>query len=188
MTWLENLAKTSQQKFYLLASLCVTAVAAFILIDPQLQWLGQAIPFVRIDKIGKRIGKAAYLLGFVAIFYYVIRESFVMARKMKAPIPARLDAATKTLIAVLRLSHPLLGVLAFSLGLLHGYVMWKVWTAATFDFAMNTGLVAVASLVIVSFSGLLIRWMPKLIKLRYLHRLVGILFVLSFVFHRIVAD
>ncbi len=146
------------------------------------------LPFERIGKLGESIGKAAFFLGFVATLYYGVRDVFVTLRKMHAPMPVWLDSIVKYWITVLRLMHPLLGVLVFSVVLLHGYVIWQIWAAGNFNYAVDTGLMAAAILVMVAVSGLFVRWMPKLTKLRYVHRLVGILFVLSFVIHRFVAD
>lgn len=186
--WLENLAKSVHRNFYALAAALVLTVVALVAGDQQIQWIEGFIPFERIGKLGESIGKAAFVLGFVATLYYGVRDSFVTARKMHAPIPPWLDSLVKYWITVLRLAHPLLGVLVFSVVLLHGYVMWRIWAAGNFSFAVETGLVAAAVLIVVTLSGLFIRWMPKLTKLRYVHRLVGIVFVLSFVVHRIVAD
>ena len=186
--WLENLAKAAHQRFYLLAPVLVLAVVALVMSDHQTHWIERIIPFERIGKLGESIGKTAFILGFVATLYYGVRDAFVTARKMKAPIPVWLDSLAKYWIAVLRFAHPFLGVLVFSVVLLHGYLMWQVWAAGNFSFAVETGLAAAAILVMVALSGLFIRWMPKLTKLRHVHRLVGILFVLSFVVHRIVAD
>lgn len=111
-----------------------------------------------------------------------------MLKKSQAPVPVWLDGWAKYWISLLRLAHPLLGVIVFSVVVLHGYVMWQIWAGGNFSFAVETGLMAATILSIVATSGLLIRSMPKLAKLRYVHRLVGMLFVLSFVIHRIVAD
>ncbi|HWR28664.1 MAG TPA: hypothetical protein VN631_02420 [Negativicutes bacterium] len=186
--WLGNLAKAAHQKFYVLALVLVLAVTALVMSDQSAHWIERIIPFERIGKVGESIGETAFFLGFVATLYYGVRDAFVTARKMHAPIPAWLDSLAKYWITVLRLAHPLLGVLVFSVVLLHGYVMWQIWAAGNFSFAVETGLTAAAIMVMVALSGLFIRWMPKLTKLRYVHRLVGILFVLSFIVHRIVAD
>ncbi len=186
--WLENLAKNAHQKFHVFASILILAVVAMILSDQLSHWIEALVPFERIGKLGESIGKAAFLLGFVATLYYGVRDSFVMVRKMQIPIPARVDSGVKYWITVLRLGHPLLGVVVFSVVLLHGYVMWWIWAAGNFSFAVETGLMAAALMLVVAASGLYVRWMPKMTKLRYVHRLVGILFVLSFVIHRIVAD
>lgn len=186
--WLENLATNANQKFHVFASLLILAVVTMILSDQFSHWIEALVPFDRIGNLGEGIGKAAFLLGFVATLYYGVRDSFVMVRKMQIPIPARVDSGVKYWITVLRLGHPLLGVLVFSVVLLHGYIMWRIWAAGHFSFAVETGLMAAALMLVVAVSGLYVRWMPKLTKLRYVHRLVGILFVLSFVIHRIVAD
>jgi len=189
--WLENLAKNAHLKFHVFASLLILAVVTLILSNQLSHWIETLVPLERIGKLGEGIGKSAFLLGFVATLYYGVRDSFVTVRKMQIPIPARVDSVVKYWITVLRLAHPLLGVVVFSVVVLHGYVMWWIWAAGNFSFAIETGLMAAALMLVVALSGLYVRWMPKLTKLtklRYVHRLVGILFVLSFVIHRIVAD
>ncbi len=146
------------------------------------------MPFDRIGKLGESIGKTAFFLGFVAALYYGVRNVFVTLRKMHAPIPAWLDSLVKYWITVLRLAHPLVGVLVFAVVLLHGYILWQIWAAGNFNYAVDTGLLAAAILLVVAMSGLFIRRMPQLSRLRQVHRFVGILFVLSFVIHKIVAD
>ncbi len=186
--WLENFAKATHNRFFYLAPSLLLAAVAVVLSDHQLQWIEKLIPFERIGKLGESIGKTAFLLGFAATLYYGVRDAFVTARKLQVRIPVWLDSPVKYWITVLRLAHPLMGVLVFSTVLLHGYVMWRIWAGGNFSFAVETGLMAAAILVMVAMSGLCIRWMPKQGKLRYVHRLVGILFVLSFIIHRIVAD
>lgn len=187
-TWLENLAKLTHHRFYLLAPTLLLLAVAMVLSDQRIHWIESLLPFERIGKLGESVGKAAFTLGFIATLYYGVRDVFVTLRKLKAPIPAWLDSMVKYWITVLRLMHPLLGVLVFSVVLLHGYVIWQIWAAGNFSYAVDTGLMAAAILVVVAVSGMFVRWLPKLTKLRYVHRLVGILFVLSFVIHRIVAD
>jgi hypothetical protein len=186
--WLENLAKATHQRFYFLAPIFILAVVTVVLSDQRLHWIEGLLPFERIGKLGESVGKIAFSLGFVATLYYGVRDVFVTLRKMNAPIPAWLDSKVKFWITVLRLAHPLLGVLVFSVVLLHGYIIWQIWAAGNYNYAVDTGLMAAAILVMVAVSGLFVRWLPKFTKLRYVHRLVGILFVLSFVIHRIVAD
>ena len=186
--WLENLAKTLHQKFHVFASILVLTAVTLLLSDILSHWIESMISFERIGKFGDSVGKTAFMLGFVATLYYGVRDSFVTARKMHVPISAKVDSFVKYWITVLRLAHPLLGVLVFSVVLLHGYIMWRIWAGGHFNFEVETGLMAAAILVVVAVSGLFVRWMPKLTKLRYVHRLVGLLFVLSFVIHKIVAD
>ena len=187
-TWLENLAKATHQRFHFLAPIFILLAVTIVLSDQRFHWIEGLLPFERIGKLGESIGKAAFILGFVATLYYGVRDVFVTLRKMQTPIPAWLEGMVKYWITVLRLAHPLLGVLVFSIVLLHGYIIWQIWAAGNFSYAVDTGLMAAAILVMVAVSGLFVRWLPKLTKLRYVHRLVGILFVLSFVIHRIVAD
>jgi len=186
--WLQNLANLAHQKFHIIASTLVLAVIAFVISDLLVHWIESLIPADRIDKLGESVGKTAFVLGFVATLYYGVRDAFVTARKMHVPIPARVDALAKYWITVLRLAHPLLGVVVFSVVLLHGYVMWRIWAGGNFSYAIETGLMAAAILSVVAVSGLCVRWLPKVTHLRHVHRIVGILFVLSFVIHKIIAD
>ena len=154
--------------------------------DYWLHWIEAILSFAWIETVGKKIGKTAFYLGFVATLYYGVRDVFATARRMKLQIPAWLDSLAKYWIMVLRLGHPFLGSLVFSIVLLHGYVMWRIWAGGNFNFAVETGLTAATILLLVAMTGLFIRWMPKILKLRLVHRLVGILFVLFFVLHRMV--
>jgi hypothetical protein len=185
--WLENLAKAAHRRFFVLAVALVSTVVVVVISNQALHWIESLIAFDRIGKLGESIGKTAFVLGFVATLYYGVRDVFVILRKSQVPIPAGVDVWVKYWISVLRLTHPFLGVLVFAVVVLHGYIMWQVWAGGNFGFAVDTGLMAAAILAMVAMSGLLIRWMPKFTKLRYLHRLVGMVFVLSFVIHRIVA-
>lgn len=187
-TWLENLAKVAHRWVFVLAVALVSTVLAVVISNQRFHWIESLIAFERIGKLGGSIGKTAFILGFAATLYYGVRETFVMLKKSQAPVPVWLDGWAKYWISLLRLAHPLLGVIVFSVVVLHGYVMWQIWAGGNFSFAVETGLMAATILSIVATSGLLIRSMPKLAKLRYVHRLVGMLFVLSFVIHRIVAD
>ena len=186
--WLENLAKSTHRYFYVLAAAILLTAVALVAGDRQNQWIEGLIPFERIGKLGESIGKAAFVLGFVAVLYYGVRESFVVLRRKQVILPAWLDSVLKYWISVLRWVHPLVGVLVASVLLLHGYVMWWIWAAGNFSFAVLTGLIAAAVMTVVALSGLFIRRMPKQTMLRYVHRTAAILFVLSFVVHRIVAD
>lgn len=186
--WLENLAKSIHRNFYALAALLVLTVVTLVAVDRQIQWIEGVIPFERIGKLGESIGKAAFLLGLVAVLYYGVRESYVVLRKKQGVLPAGLDAMLKYWISFLRWVHPLVGVMVGSVLLLHGYVMWWIWAGGNIGSAVQTGLIAAGVMIVVAVSGLFIRLMPKQTKLRIFHRLMAILFVLSFVVHRIVAD
>ena len=187
-TRLEQGAQFAHKHFAALAAGLIFAVFLLLGSDQWFQWVEKVLSFAWIEEIGKNIGKIAFFLGFAATLYYGVREAFATARGMKLHIPVWLDSLLKYWIRVLRFLHPLMGTLVFSVVLLHGYVMWRIWAAGNFSFAVETGLIAAAILIVVATSGFFIRWMPKLTKLRYVHRLVGLLFVLSFVVHRIVAD
>ena len=183
--WLDDTAKFLHRRFFLLGPAILSLGILMVLTDSWLHWIAAMIPSARIENLGRIIGKAAFYLGFVATLYYGVRDIFVTARRMKLMIPDWLDFQAKYWITVLRLAHPFLGTLVFSVVLLHGYVMWKVWAGGNFTFAVETGQLAAAILVLVAISGLFIRWMPKMMKLRHVHRLVGISFLLAFVLHRI---
>lgn len=186
--WLERIAKQLHRKFHVYAAVLVTAAAVLLLSDHWTHWIEHLVPLDRIGRLGESIGKGAFLLGFAATLYYGVRDLFATARKMRVPVSGRLDSFAKYWITVLRLAHPLLGVLVLAVVTVHGYVMWRIWAGGNFSFAVETGLMAAAILSVVAVSGLCVRWLPKMYKLRHVHRLVGLLFVLSFIIHRIVAD
>lgn len=183
---LEQWAQFAHRRFAGLAVALLFSVLLLLASDNYLHWMEAIIPSSWVASLGKKVGKVAFFLGFVATLYYGVRDLFTMARRMKLPIPAWLDSLAKYWITVLRLGHPFLGTLVLAVVAFHGYVMWKVWAGGNFDFAVETGFVATIVLLLVAISGLFIRWMPKMFKLRLVHRLVGILFVLTFVLHKMV--
>jgi hypothetical protein len=184
--WLANLAQFANRHFYFLAAGLISATVILLASDYWQHWIAAILSVAGIEKLGREIGETAFNLGFVATLYYGVRDIFVIARRMKLRIPVWLDSLVKYWITVLRLGHPFLGSLVFSVVLVHGYVMWRIWDGGNFNFAIETGLTAASILLLVAVTGLCIRWMPKMLKLRFVHRLVGILFVLFFVLHRMV--
>ena len=181
----QHFAQFINRRYYLL-SLCVTLFAAGLVFgDAQQHYLEAAVPFKMIRGIGKAAGSVAIFLAIVSMSYYGIRDAYVISRRFKVNLPPVADEWVKYVINLLRLVHPFLGTIVFAAVLLHGYVMWRVWSGGSFDFSVESGLVAAALLVVLVFSGLIIRWMPKMLKLRHVHRLVGGTFLLSFFIHKI---
>lgn len=90
--WLENLAKSIHRNFYALAALLVLTVVTLVAVDRQIQWIEGVIPFERIRQTGESIGKAAFLLGLVAVLYYGVRESYVVLRKKQGSCGVGCDA------------------------------------------------------------------------------------------------
>jgi hypothetical protein len=189
--WLEKLAKLAHQHFFAIASLLVLALVAVLFSDSLTHWIAGTIPFAgakSIKGLGKNIGKAALVLGIIAALYYGVRESYLMARKKQVALLSRADSFAKYWLAVLRYSHPLIGTAVFAAVMLHGYVLWRIWAGGKFGIAIDSGLVAATVLLVVAVSGISVRYLPKLIQVRTVHRFAGILFVVSFIVHKIIAD
>jgi hypothetical protein len=186
--WLENLANAAHRNFYALALAFALTAGALVVVDLQTHWVASLNSLKLIRNLGKSIGEVAFNFGFIAILYYGVRESFVKAKKAHVTIPDQFDSMVKYWITVLRLVHPMIGVLVFSFVLLHGYIMWQVWAAGNISLAIGTGLSAGSVLIAIAASGLYLRWKPQMMKFRVAHRFAGILFVVAFIVHQIVAD
>lgn len=182
--WLERLAKAAHGGFSYLAGMLAIVVMGIVISDRSLQWIENQIPFEQIGPVGGFLGKAAVVLGLAAILYYIVRESFLQARKRMLPLPAWLEGSLKYWIPLLRLMHPLLGVVVFSQVVLHGYIMWQVWSSGNLNNAVYTGLVAAGAVLLSLMSGFSIRRNPKKMDTRVLHRIAGILFFLFVIVHR----
>ena len=182
--WLENLAQFLHRRLYVLMLLALAAVGLILLTDMRTHWLESLFAFERLGKIGKSAGEIAAPIAFFAISYFVLREAFVAAKRRKLTLPAWLDGLIKYLVTVLRLSHPFVGVLVLVFVLFHGYVLWLIWAAGNFNPAVSSGLIAFAILAVAALSGICIRLLPKILKLRYVHRVLGILFILAFWLHK----
>ena len=182
--WLENLAQFLHRHLYALVLLVLAAVGIILIADVQTHWLETLLTFDLVKKTGKSVGKIAAAIAFVAVSYYVLRELYVAAKRRKLDLPGVLEAWAKYLVAVLRLSHPFVGTLVFVTVLFHGYVLWRIWAAGNYNMAVVTGLLAFSVLSCAALSGLGIRLMPKTMKIRYLHRGAGILFIVAFWLHK----
>lgn len=163
------------------------SVVALVALDWRTQQLEKLISLKQIESVGETMGKLAVLMVLAAILYYLAREAFVTARANKLKIPSWLESKAVQLISWLRLMHPLFGLLALSLVLMHGYIMWWVWAAGNYNLAVLSGLAAAVLLGFLALVGALIRLLPKRISLRLLHRLGGYGFVVALVVHRIFA-
>lgn len=139
-----------------------------------------------MKKLGKAFGKIAAPLAFLSMLYYVFRESYVRTRRWSFKLPVWLDSFLKYWMSVLRMTHSMIGMLVFIAVLLHGYVLWLIWGGGKMNLAVWTGLGAEGVLLFALISGIFIRQKPKLLAWRYLHRLAGISFLVTYAIHKAV--
>lgn len=182
---LERAAQFIHRNLIILGSAAVIIAVAVTLVDVRTQGLEKILSYDRIEGLGGALGKVAVLLAALAILYYVVRESYVTARANKLKLPGWLESVAVRAVGMFRLTHPLTGVLVFSLVFLHGYLMWWVWAAGNYSLAVITGLIAGLVLAVLALTGIGIRTMPKRLSVRLFHRLGGLLFIIALVVHRV---
>jgi hypothetical protein len=174
------------RRYYLLAGMVTLFACGIVFFDLQTRFVEAVLPFRMIKDVGKSAGAFAVFLAIVSMSYYGIRDLYSLSRRVKIVLPRNIDEWVKYVITVLRLAHPFVGTIVFSVVLVHGYVMWRIWAGGNFNYSVESGLVAAAMLMVLAFSGLLIRWMPKMLKLRHVHRMVGGAFLISLIIHKII--
>lgn len=174
------------RRYHFLASMVTLFACGIVGFDLQTHFVESVVPFRMIKDVGKSAGVFAVFLAVVSMSYYGIRDLYSVSRRASLVLPHGVDEWVKYVITVLRLAHPFVGTVVFSAVLVHGYVMWRIWAAGNFNYSVESGLVAAAMLVVLAFSGMLIRWMPKMKKLRHVHRMVGGVFLISLIIHKII--
>jgi hypothetical protein len=175
----EKLARFIHRQFPVLASITVLGILLLVLADNQTHWLKTTLPSTRqLSGLGKSVGKVALLAGLAATLYYAVRESWTWLRRR-----GKATGWLQPLIPVLRMTHPIVGALAFALVMFHGYVMWQVQAARGFDAVILTGLASAAALMILAVSGSGIYRRPQWLKLRFGHRWLALLFLLLMATH-----
>ena len=183
---IERMAQFAQRNTTLISAALMGGVLALLFLDFRFAAMERWISFERIGTVGGTLGKLAVRCTLLAIMYFIVRESFVTAKAQGVNMPQWLSAKGVRLVGILRLSHPVIGSFVVTLVLLHGYLMWWVWSAGNYSIAVITGLLAGAVLALLAMTGTLIRMLPKKISLRLIHRLTGLLFVIGLVAHRLV--
>jgi len=183
---LEKLAQWTHKWFAGIAVLLFLAVAFLIVSDVLNLWIVSSSSPKAVKKVGEAFGEIAAFLAFLAMIYYVFRESYVITRRLSFKLPVWLDSFLKYWMSVLRLTHSVVGILVFVAVLVHGYVLWMVWGGGKMNLAVWTGLGAAVVLLLAQISGIFIRQMPKLLAWRYLHRLAGISFLVAYAIHKAV--
>ena len=132
-----------------------------------------------VKKLGKSLGTPAAYLGGACLAYYLLRELFVRCKRNAWQLPIWLESFWKNVLKVLRLLHPLLGILAFYLVLLHGSLL--LWAGAYLrSVRMVSGLTeGVLVFVLLISGGLLVRRA----QLRKWHRFIAAAILLLFLVH-----
>jgi hypothetical protein len=180
---LENLARFLNKWFFVLMPLVLFVVAFALVTDYQQPWIRAMVSSSLVKKVGKAFGEIAVNFMVAAAFYYVLREACVRARRLNIAFPAWLDLWLKYWIGVLRLLHPVLGLFVLAAVLFHGYIMWLIWLDGNWDLAVWTGLLAAGILILATLSGLFVHHKPRILKGRYLHRVMGIAFLVAYAIH-----
>ena len=128
---------------------------------------------------GSSMGSAAGIIGGLCLAYYLLREFYVRGKKKKVTMAMAVETEIKRGITLLRLFHPLLGVLMAGLVFLHGWLMLFAGPKLT-DARLFSGIAATIFLVAV----LLIGWkMGTSASQRRIHRLLAGALVVAYIVH-----
>jgi len=182
---LSRIAHYFYQKYYMLTLTVINITASLIALDYFFQVTELILPPSWVKNVGKGVGGVAFALAAAAASYYGLRDYYAIARKLKIKLPAWWDENILFVVNLLRMAHPFVGTVGIAVALLHGYLLWQIWATGRLLLAVESGVLAMCMLVLVAISGLFIRWLPKIHKLRHVHRVVGILFFMSFIVHKI---
>lgn len=128
---------------------------------------------------GSSMGSSAGMIGGLCLAYYLLREFYVRGKKKKVTMAVAVETEIKRGITLLRLFHPLLGVLMTGLVFLHGWLMLFAGPKLT-DARLFSGIAATAFLLAV----LLVGWkMGPSVSQRRTHRLLAAGLVLGYIVH-----
>ena len=147
----------------------------------------QSLPPRSVKSAAKGAGQTAILFSLVSLSYYVLKEVWLKGSKnpqFKASSVARYIPKA---LSCLRLLHPLTGLLALSFATIHAYVFLSLWLTALKLSALYSGLIAIASLMIVSALGFTLRRKPSVRHWRLSHKYIAFAFVVLFAAHKISA-
>ncbi len=150
-----------------------------ILLCAGLVWAGLFFGTGSLKKLAKAFGKPAAILCGVCLFYYILREAFVKLKQGGNALSASMDSLLKRALKVLRLLHPLSGILAFYLVLLHGALMVAANVSLRTS-RMLFGLIAGAVMLLLLVTGSSI---TKSRQFRQYHRLLAGIGVVCFLLH-----
>lgn len=170
-SWWEAGLRRVKERVWWYHILCILVCAA-------IAWAGTA-GAMPLKKLAKSLGTPAAVFCGVCLVYYVLREIFVKLKKGQIAMAAVVDSFLKSALKVLRLAHPLVGILAFYLVLLHGTLMVAADVSLRTS-RMAFGLIAGAAMLCLLITG---GRLMKSRQLRQCHRLLAFAGVIFFLLH-----
>lgn len=182
---MEEYAAITWKRFFPLALVGVVLTA--ILIGVEQIGLFAGLVGKTAKSAGKLLGEFAEVLTWLTAAYYVFREGYGQLRRGQFTVPDFFMAGIRTLIRVTRLIHPLAGFIVICLTVLHGYLLMFVWN---FDMGKEnvSGIVALIILVGVLITGGMVYVSAQSQAIRKAHRYAGVLFLVLYLVHKVLAD
>jgi hypothetical protein len=167
----KNLAKIQQQLlFFNLFCVGLTFLLFYIFSTDAM--------LTQLKKTALFFGNLAAIAGGIAFFYYILREAFVKLKR-KNNISQSLGASIRKWIVILRLSHPLLGLMMFYFLFLHVSLL----RLKGIDYATSVVLFGVISAGILSIMCFLGLNMKQHLLYRKYHRILALVLLGSYLGH-----
>ena len=182
-----DLYAASAWQHFLPLALALAAVTVILICADSYLGLSAGWQAKMAKSVGKRLGELAEKLTLLAILYYGLREGYAQIRKRPISLPDLAGEGLRTLIRLTRLTHPLIGVIALCLTVLHGYLIFFVWGYGI-GAEVVSGLAALAVLAPVAITGWMVYHSPQTRWARIGHRYAGLLFFGLYLVHKVLAD
>lgn len=135
-----------------------------------------------IRGFGKTMGSFTIIIAAFAFLNYVLREVYMKLRKEKIALSKNLEMFYRSLMTNFHQIHPVLGIIAIYLAILHGYFIWLRGGIAL-NFVVLFGLAVFVLLLILLYIGQKIRSDAQNKQLRYKHKISGFLFFIVYICH-----
>jgi len=135
-----------------------------------------------IRSFGKGMGSFTIIIAGFAFLNYLLREVYMKLRKEKIVLSKNIETVYRSLMTNIHQLHPVLGVIAIYLAILHGYFIWLRESIAL-NFVIVFGIAAFALLLILLYVGQKIRSDAQNKQLRYMHKISGFLFFVLYICH-----
>jgi hypothetical protein len=177
---IENAIKTLAKNMFLVNTFMVVISLIFILLDSM--GYSANLSGKTIRSFGKAMGKLTIIVAGFAFLNYVLREIYMKLRKEKIVLSKNIEAFYRSLMTNTHQLHPVLGVIAIYLAILHGYFIW-LRESSGFDFVILFGIAAFILLLILLYVGQKIRLNVQNKQLRSTHKVLGFLFFLLYILH-----
>ena len=172
-TWCEKKLQQLQLQLTRLHIICIVVVGLFFSVMLPVTTLSF------LKHTGSAIGSMAAALGGICLAYYVWRELFVKL-KQKKRLPAGGENPGKQALLLLRLMHPLAGIIMLYLVLLHAGLMLR-WGGVPYRSSLFvSGIACLLLLAAMLFLGMHLR--KKLVYRRW-HRILAFGLLLFYLAH-----